>query len=77
MLSFYDYLINVCLQNSKNNQFASFYIILNGIEYLVIFKSYDCYDETIDFDAIKISKSTSDYHPTIYANLDHLMQLVQ
>ena len=75
MLSIYDYLINVCLRKIKKNQFASFYIILNGIEYKIIFKNYDCDDETIDFDAIKISKS-SDYYPTIYANLDRLMQLV-
>ena len=48
----------------------------NNHEYLIIFKSYNCDDETINFDTMKIFKSTSDIYPTIYANLDNLMQLV-
>ena len=43
--------------------------------YLIVFKSNYCDDETIDFYYINIFKS-SDYYPTIYANLDRLMQLV-
>ena len=77
MTSFSDYLTNVCLRKIKRNQLVPFYIMYNNYVYLIVFKSNYCDDETIDFDAIKISKSTSDYHPTIYANLDHLMQLVQ
>ena len=76
MLSFYDYLTNVCLRKIKNNQIFPFYIMHNNHKFLIIFKSSDCDDETIDCDAIKISKSNSDYHLTIYANLDLLMQLV-
>ena len=76
MSPFSDYVTNVCLRKIKDNQFAPFYIMFNGVEYLIIFKSYYRDDETIDFDAINISKYTSDYCPTIYANLDHFMQLV-
>ena len=76
MSSFSDYLTNVCLSKIKRNQLAPFYIIYNNHEYLIIFKRYYHDDETIDFDTINISKSTSDYHQTIYANLDYLMQLV-
>ena len=76
MLSFYDYLTNVCLHKIKNNQIFSFYIMHNNHKCLIIFKNYNCDDETIDFDAIKISISNLNYHLTLYANLDRLRQLV-
>ena len=75
MSSFSDYIINTCLRRIKCNQFDSFYIMYDNHVYLIVLRSNDCDDETIDFDAIKISKS-SDYYSTIYANLDYLMQLV-
>ena len=75
MSSFSDYIINACLRRIKCNQFDSFYIRYDNHVYLIVLKSYDCDDETIDFDAIKIFKYSADNCPTIYANLDRLMQL--
>ena len=76
MSSFSDYIINACLRRIKCNKFDSFYIIYDNHVYVIVLKSYDCDDETIDFDAIKITKYTPDYYPKIYVNLDRLMQLV-
>ena len=72
MSSFSDYIIYACLCRIKCNQFGSFNIMYDNYVYLIVLKSYDCDDETIDFDAIKISKS-SDSYPTIYVNLNRLM----
>ena len=76
MSSLSDYLTNVCLNKIKRNQLVPSYIMYDNHVYLIVFKSYESNDETINFEAIKFSKSTSDDYPTIDTNLNLLKQFV-